>query len=278
MNNQSKKTYIDLNPTAEKSFQTFLESYKEPFMSEYDSFLKDMGIYKDAPGAPYTGSQWLDDLLRNKWEEYGSPYVNILKKGESVYTDPHSHEEFPNRAAYQKDRSGAYMGKQGEIPQPINPDTLKIFEHNLLHHFLAEMGHAMQYGKMGKSFRDSLNTMAYEQRKKFGEIAYGVAGGDDEEFLRVPMTKELFEKYTKKYPGSIEAFNVDASKYYSGAEEDVFLLEYDPEKMIGEFRPSMEWEAHQLYEPMLYKLIKEKYRKSQEKNNTSLGYPRKVLY
>ena len=154
-----------------------------------------------------------------------------------------------------------------------------MFENSLFSDFLAEMGHAMQYGGKGKSLRDSLDTAHREQREKFGEITYGVADWDDEEFPRVPMTKEQFEKYTKKYPGSIEAFNVDASKYYPGAEEDVFLLEYDPEKMIGEFRPSVEWEAHQLDEPMLYKLIEEEYKKSQGKDRLfSPGYPRKALY
>ena len=218
MNNQSKKTFINLNPTAEKSFETFLES-----LTDIDY------ITPESQGkAKWYDEKILDSLLTDIWSTYGKPYIKQIEERPIGVVGMH-------RAV--KDKVGEAIADTIYIPKNIGGDlagTTKVES------FIEEMGHAMQYNPSPINMQDA------KEVKKRNEMIDSLKfkGFLEDKLFKGQQYGRNFKDY-KVYP------------YYNKEEDMYSMRTYNPyiDDKYREF--PQEFEAHRLLSPILWKILEQ---------------------
>jgi len=166
------------------------------------------------------------ETIMDMWVENKMPYV----------------KQYPWDAPMFKGQIGRPFYRKSD-DFPVSPDTLGI-KKGVMHDFLAEMAHAVQYANVPQSVRDSLSASNVAQRKKYGEAIYGFdkppyTTGSDTTSKRLFFPTHAFE------PGE------GGTGEYGGIGYSQYMPWYGEKQDVP-----VEFQAHSIIQPLLEKRMK----------------------
>lgn len=215
--------------TAEESFANFISQwYGKTFFQKLFPYLEMM-------------SEGRTQSIKEVWEASGSPYVRIDPTVVPGRKPPSYHMEGrPNYYAGVGSQSGDLFQEVGNIPTYVEEerlpvDTLNIGEKDM-EAFYAELAHAKYFGP-------DLYEYQYPEGTPYGEIP------TDWPDWGQPTERKALEALAQRR----------AEKRLQSVAEDIKhgQAKYDPPAPGGE--PTVEYAAHDIIEPQLKALFKEKY-------------------
>ena len=257
---------LDTPDQAFEHFLSLLTLPEEPnrwWSEEEFNTYKDISILKDLL------SEWYQDIDESK-----RPYFSV-------------DEEEIGRAWFRQDsRNKSYIEDSDGNRTPLSDearlpgeytDTLSMSLHGgllqdkhgitkgripgILPGALEEMAHLFQ-GNVSEESREALNRSNIES-DLFGRDVYGEGYSEDEKWA--PMTEELVKSYMEDYnlswPGE---YGITDSSIVAKMIGDDFLVKYNPELMKGKYRPTVEFEAHNVISPLLRDALLTDYRKREK--------------